>query len=321
MAALFLHGLRPGPTFMFDNLGMFEYMVAGLVIGAFLMLFVGLALAHVIVHVLLIPRENIMAAVLALAAIGAYASKLQYGDVWMMVAFGAVAYVLRRLEFPLAPLVLGLVLGRMFDDFLRTALIISGGDLAPLYQRPICLVLLIVLVVFFVMSTPAVRRLLTRMIRLPASAPAGPTNEQARGFMQETVGVVGVIGFIGLGAMGLPIACRLARAGFRLAAFDPDPAGGRDAVLRRGRGAGCCEPARGGRGERDPDHLPAATRRWSRRSTREVAQAGPAGLRLLDDRPERSRSGCTRSSPRAACATWSARCWARPPRRRAASCS
>jgi putative tricarboxylic transport membrane protein len=174
MAALFLHGLKPGPTFMFDNLGMFEYMVAGLLIGAFFMLFVGLALAHVIVHVLLIPRENIMAAVIALAAIGAYASKLQYGDVWMMVAFGALAYVLRRLDFPLAPLVLGLVLGRMFDDFLRTALIISGGSLAPLYQRPICLVLLIVLVAFFVMRTPAVRRWFARLLPMPKGVGAGP---------------------------------------------------------------------------------------------------------------------------------------------------
>jgi putative tricarboxylic transport membrane protein len=175
MAALFLHGLKPGPTFMFDNIGMFEYMVAGLVIGAFLMLFVGLALAHVIIHVLLIPRENIMAAVIALAAIGAYASKLQYGDVWMMVVFGAVAYVLRRLEFPLAPLVLGLVLGRMFDDFLRTALIISGGSLAPLWQRPICLVLLFVLAGFVLLSTPAAHRLLARIIRVPARA--GRTDE------------------------------------------------------------------------------------------------------------------------------------------------
>jgi putative tricarboxylic transport membrane protein len=116
-----------------------------------------------------------MAAVIALAAIGAYASKLQYGDVWMMVVFGAVAYVLRRLEFPLAPLVLGLVLGRMFDDFLRTALIISGGSLAPLWERPICLVLVVVLIAFVLLSTPAAHRLLGRLIRVPASA--GRTDE------------------------------------------------------------------------------------------------------------------------------------------------
>jgi putative tricarboxylic transport membrane protein len=175
MAALFLHGLRPGPTFMYDNIGMFEYMVVGLFIGAFFLLVVGLLLAHVIIHVLSIPRENIMAVVIALAAIGAYASKLQYGDVWMMVIFGAVAYVLRRLDFPLAPLVLGLVLGRMFDEFLRNALIISGGSLAPLWQRPICLVLLFVLVAFFLLSTPAAHRFLARIIRVPARA--GSTDE------------------------------------------------------------------------------------------------------------------------------------------------
>jgi putative tricarboxylic transport membrane protein len=86
--------------------------------------------------------------------------KLQCGDVWVMVAFGAVAYVLRRPDFPLAPLVLGLVLGRMFDDFLRTALIISDGSLAPLWQPPICLVLLVVLIGSFLPSTPAAHRLL-----------------------------------------------------------------------------------------------------------------------------------------------------------------
>jgi putative tricarboxylic transport membrane protein len=160
---------------MFDNIGMFEYMVVGLVIGSFFLLVVGLLLSHVIIHVLSIPRENIMAVVIALAAIGAYASKLQYGDVWMMVAFGAIAYVLRRLDFPLAPLVLGLVLGRMFDEFLRNALIISGGSLAPLWERPICLVLVIILIGFVLLSTPAAHRLLARLIRVPARA--GSTDE------------------------------------------------------------------------------------------------------------------------------------------------
>ncbi len=171
MAALFLHGLRPGPTFMFDNIGLFEYMVVGLFIGSFFLLFVGLILAHVIIHVLTVPRENIMAIVVALAAIGAYASKLQYGDVWIMVAFGALAYILRRLDFPLAPLVLGLVLGRLFDEFLRNALTISGGSLMPIFERPVALTIFIVLVIFFVLSTPILRRPLQRLVRGKGSFP------------------------------------------------------------------------------------------------------------------------------------------------------
>ena len=83
----FVHGYT-APMFLFENLDLFEYMVIGLLLGVVAMLIVGLALAHVIIHVLLIPRENIMAVVIAMGVMGAYASKLQYGDVWMMLAFG-----------------------------------------------------------------------------------------------------------------------------------------------------------------------------------------------------------------------------------------
>jgi putative tricarboxylic transport membrane protein len=165
MAALFVHGLKPGPTFLIDNVQLFEYMVAGLMIGTVMMLVIGLILAHGIIHVLLIPRENIMAVVVALAVIGAYASKLQYGDVWMMVAFGVLAVVLRRLNFPIAPLILGIVLGKLFDEFLRNSLIISGGSLMPLIERPIAFGLFILIVVLTLLSIPAVQRAIVRLFR------------------------------------------------------------------------------------------------------------------------------------------------------------
>lgn len=177
MAALFVQGLKPGPTFLMDNIQLFDYMVAGLMVGTVLMLVVGLTLAHGIIHVLTIPRENIMAVVVALAVIGSYASMLQYGDVWMMLAFGALAVVLRRLNFPLAPLILGIVLGGIFDEFLRNALIISGGSLMPIVERPIALGLAIVAVLLVLVSIPAVQRrlgaLLTARRRRPTEAPSG----------------------------------------------------------------------------------------------------------------------------------------------------
>ena len=169
MAALFLHGLRPGPTFMMDNFGLFEYMVASLFVGCFMLLIVGLIMAHGIIHVLNVPRENIMAVVIALAAMGAYASKLQFNDLWMMIAFGILAYMMRRLGFPLAPLVLGVVLGKLLDEYLRQALMISGGDLSPLYQRPICIVLLIILALFAILGIPPIRKVLRRFFQ-PSAA-------------------------------------------------------------------------------------------------------------------------------------------------------
>ena len=165
MAALFVHGLKPGPTFLIDNIQLFEYMVAGLMIGTVMMLVIGLILAHGIIHVLLIPRENIMAVVVALAVVGAYASKLQYGDVWMMVAFGVLAVILRRLNFPIAPLILGIVLGKLFDEFLRNSLIISGGSLMPILERPIAFVLFCLIVLLTLASIPAVQRMITRLFR------------------------------------------------------------------------------------------------------------------------------------------------------------
>jgi putative tricarboxylic transport membrane protein len=164
MAALFVHGLVPGPMFLHQNLDLFEYMVIGLIFGTVAMLIVGLALAHVIVHVLLIPRENIMAVVIAMGVMGAYASKLQYGDVWIMLVFGALAYGMRRLGFPLAPMVLGIVLGSLLDEFLRNALIISGGSLMSLVTRPIAFGLLLLLLLTVITTLPICRRALGRLM-------------------------------------------------------------------------------------------------------------------------------------------------------------
>lgn len=165
MAALFVHGLMPGPTFLFDNMQLFEYMVAGLMVGVILMLVIGLILAHGIIYVLTIPRENIMAVVVALAVIGTFASLLQYGDVWVMIAFGVLAVIMRYLHFPLAPMILGIVLGGIFDEFLRNALIISDGSLMPIVERPIAFGLAVIVVISILFSIPAVQRGIGRLFR------------------------------------------------------------------------------------------------------------------------------------------------------------
>lgn len=166
MAALFLHGLKPGPTFLIDNRDLFEYIVCGLLIGSVLLCIVGLVLARGMINILRVPRENIMAVVIALAAIGAYASKLQFNDLWMMVGFGVLGLLLRALSFSLAPLVLGVVLGRALDEYLRNALVISNGDVTAIFQRPIATVLFILLIVFIVASSPGLRRIVLRPIQM-----------------------------------------------------------------------------------------------------------------------------------------------------------
>lgn len=164
MAALFLHGVIPGPRFLTDNLDLFHYIVVSLAIGCVLLLVIGLILAHGIIYILTIPRENVMAVVLALAAMGAYASKLQFNDLWMMLAFGLLAYGMRRLGFPLAPLVLGIVLGRLLDVYLRNSLVISRGSMAPLWERPITGILFILALIVLATGLPPVQRFLRRRL-------------------------------------------------------------------------------------------------------------------------------------------------------------
>lgn len=165
MAALFLHGLKPGPTFLIDNLQLFHYIVSGLLIGSVLLCIVGLILARGMISILRVPRENIMAVVVALAVIGAFASKLQFNDLWMMLGFGVLGIVMRALNFSLAPLVLGIVLGRPLDEYLRNALVISGGDLTQIFHRPVAVVLLILLLVFVALGIPKFRRAIKQKMK------------------------------------------------------------------------------------------------------------------------------------------------------------
>jgi putative tricarboxylic transport membrane protein len=152
MAGLFLHGLKPGPTFLIDNLDLFHYMVAGLLLGSFMMLIFGLIISNFVIYLLMIPRAIIMPVIVALGAMGAYASRLQFGDMIAMVVLGLIAYLGRRNGYPLAPFILGIVLGKLLDEYLRNATIISDGTLLPIVTRPISATLLVLLVFFIVYS-------------------------------------------------------------------------------------------------------------------------------------------------------------------------
>jgi putative tricarboxylic transport membrane protein len=90
-------------------------------------------------------------------------------DVWYMLIFGVVGYVFKKLDYPLAPLVLALVLGDMAENALRQSLIMSQGSLAIFFDRPIAGVITVVAILFFMM--PIIGPWWRRLRRLPVSAP------------------------------------------------------------------------------------------------------------------------------------------------------
>ena len=160
IAALFIHGIRPGPMIMFEQPD-FIYSVAAMLTFATVAIGVfGILLTRVFVLVLKVPREYLMPLVFALCVIGPYALTQRPFEIVVMVFFGLAGYLLRKMHYPVAPLVLGIILGELLDKSLRRSLILSDGDLTPFFTRPISAGFAFVIALSVILSLRPVRRAL-----------------------------------------------------------------------------------------------------------------------------------------------------------------
>ena len=158
LAAMVIHGVRPGPLIMIES-PEFVYGVVGMVFMATLaMAILGLLLTKPLLLVLRVRREVMMPIIFVLCTIGAFAIASRLFDVWVMLFFGIVGFALRELRFPMAPLILGIVLGDILDKSLRRGLVLSDGDLTPFFTRPISAIIWISAFAFILFSMPSVRR-------------------------------------------------------------------------------------------------------------------------------------------------------------------
>lgn len=137
MAAMMIHGLNPGPMLAITAPEFIYQIVAMLVIADMVKLVYGLVLVKPLLWVLLIPRSRLMPIVFVLCTVGAFAITSRLFDIWVMLGAGLVGFILRELRFPMAPLVLGIVLGDLLDKNLLRGLVLSGGDVSPFFTRPI----------------------------------------------------------------------------------------------------------------------------------------------------------------------------------------
>jgi putative tricarboxylic transport membrane protein len=143
MGGLMIQGLTPGPMMFLANKDVIAGIFAAFLVGAVLLLPLGLALLPLFVRVLKIPQSILMAAVLLLSTLGTYALQRQVADLWIMWLFGLVGYLMRKGGFPLAPFVIGVVLGPIFESNLRRTTIMVGGDFwGFMLGRPIALCVL-----------------------------------------------------------------------------------------------------------------------------------------------------------------------------------
>lgn len=141
LAAMFIHGVRPGPLIMIEFPEFIYRVVAMVFLATCAMLILGLSLVKILVKVLTIPREKLMPFIFVLCAVGSYAIANRLFDVLVMVVFGIIGYYMRVMGYPVAPTVLGIILGDILDKNLRRGLILTDGDIIPFFTRPISLVI------------------------------------------------------------------------------------------------------------------------------------------------------------------------------------
>lgn len=142
MGALMMNGLVPGPTLFTDNPQFIWAVIASFFVGNFILLILSLPFIPVWVAMLRIPYSILLTLVLTMCVIGVYTINNAVFDIGVMLMFGVVGYLFKKLDIPTAPLVLTLVLGPLMERGLRQSMEMSNGDLTILVTRPLSATLL-----------------------------------------------------------------------------------------------------------------------------------------------------------------------------------
>jgi putative tricarboxylic transport membrane protein len=157
LGALMLHGVTPGPMITFEHPTFIMEVAAILLLASVTMWVVGMLLAKQVVKVLRIPVQLFMPIIGILCIIGSYSLGINIWNLYLMLPVGIISYFLIEMGYPIAPLVIGVILGPMADENLRRALMVSQGSFLPVFTRPVSLVLFLVIVWTVVSQFPTYR--------------------------------------------------------------------------------------------------------------------------------------------------------------------
>ncbi len=147
IGALTLHGLQPGPLLFTENAAIVNDIYAAALIANFLFLIFGLLLAKVFIKVIQIKPYILTPIIFALCVIGSFALRNNMFDVIAMMVIAVIGYFFIYLDIPIAPIVLALILGPMFESNMRRSLLLSEGSFSIFFTRPIALFFIILAVV------------------------------------------------------------------------------------------------------------------------------------------------------------------------------
>ncbi len=150
VGAMTIHNIQPGPQVMTSNPELFWGPIASMWIGNLMLIVLNLPLIGMWIKLLTIPYKWLFPAIVLFCAVGVYSENNNTFEIWMVAIFGVIGYLFHKLKCEPAPLLLGLILGPMMEEYLRRALLISRGDWSVLVTRPMSASLLTIAVVLLV---------------------------------------------------------------------------------------------------------------------------------------------------------------------------
>jgi putative tricarboxylic transport membrane protein len=153
LGALMIHNIVPGPLLITQNPEVFWGLISSMYLGNIMLVLLNLPLIGLWVKILKIPYRVLMPLILLFCLIGAYSINNNIADVTVMLIFGIVGYILRKLKYEMAPMILAFVLGPMLEKNFRTALTLSDGDFSIFFTRPISCVTLMVSFVLLISTS------------------------------------------------------------------------------------------------------------------------------------------------------------------------
>ena len=151
LAALMGMNITPGPMMIENHPDVFWGLIASMFVANVLLLFLNLPLVRVFVKILLVPKWILMPIVVCISCVAVYTINFNIFDIFLMTIFGLIGYFMRKLKFPLAPVILGLVLGPIIETNLSRALLISGGSISIFFDSNISKFLWILTIISIVL--------------------------------------------------------------------------------------------------------------------------------------------------------------------------
>ena len=158
IGALFIHGLNPGPLLLIEQPHMFWFTVGNLTLANIFVLVFGLTGIRIFSKLVECPKGVLIPLILLLSVVGAYAINNSVVDVWWMLAFGVLGYFMRLYNYPIGPVILGVILSKLMDENWRRAILSERGDMgqffANLFSSPLSSVLFAAIVFALFTQTP-----------------------------------------------------------------------------------------------------------------------------------------------------------------------